>query len=173
MTKRPGTDEFAPFYAGYMSLVPEQDVLSILSAQSSDLEEIVRAVPPEKESFRYAPDKWSIREVFGHMGDAERVLGYRALCISRLDRTPLPGFDEKHYVANGGFGERTLEDLLSELTALREGNLGLLRGLDERQWRHVGNANGSNVSVRAIAFIIAGHLRHHIGVLRDRYQVAL
>jgi hypothetical protein len=166
VTKRPGNDEFAPFYTGYMSLVPEEDVLPILSAQSSELEDIERAVSLKKESFRYAPDKWGIREVFGHMGDAEWVLGYRTLCISRLDQTLLPGFDEQHYVAHGGFGQRTLEGLLSELTDLREGNLGLLRGLDDPQWRHVGNANGSDVSVRAIAFIIAGHLRHYIGMIQ-------
>ena len=171
MISRPADTEYAPFYAGYVSNVAEEDVLPILGDQIAELSRLLERVPAERETYRYAPGKWSIREVIGHLGDAERVFGYRAFCISRGDQTPLPGFDENVYVERSGSDERPLAELVSELASLRESNLALLRRLDADAWTQVGTANGNPVSVRALAYIMAGHLRHHLKILRERYGV--
>lgn len=171
MISRPTETEYAPFYAGYVSHVPEEEVLPILTDQIAELSRLLDRLPAERETYRYAPGKWSIRELVGHLGDAERVFGYRAFCISRGDQTPLPGFDENVYVERSGFDERPLAELVSELASLRESNLALLRRLDADAWTRVGTANGNPVSVRALAFIMAGHLRHHMKMLRERYGV--
>lgn len=166
----PGT-EYAPFYETYVSKVPEAEVLPVLEAQVAQVRRLAAAVAPERERFRYAPGKWSVREVFGHLADSERLFGYRALCIGRGDRAPLPGFDQVRYLAEAGFDEVPLAELAAELAALRETNVTLLRRMDEAAWARIGTANGTPVSVRALAFIMAGHLRHHAGILRERYAV--
>ena len=168
---RPGADEYASFFAGYVSLVPETDVLPVLAAQAVDLRRLAAAVPAARETYRYAPGKWSVREIFGHVGDGERVFGYRAFCISRGDRTPLPGFDENDYIAQSAYDERTVAELADDFAGLRAANLAVLGRLNDAQWTRVGNANGRPVSVRALAFIMAGHLRHHLGVLKSRYAI--
>jgi len=168
---RPGADEYAEFYAGYVSLVPETDVLPALDEQVDELGAICRSVSPERESYRYQPGKWSVREMIGHIGDAERVFGYRAFCFSRGEQQPLPGFDEKVYVAASGFDVRPLASLFDEWAALRRVNLTLLRGLDEKAWTSRGTAFSKSVSVRALAYIMAGHVRHHMGVLASRYGI--
>jgi len=169
--ERPSQTEYAPFYAAYVSLVPEPDILEVLRRQVLELERVARSVPPERETYRYAPEKWSIREVFGHLGDGERVFGYRAFCISRADPAMLPGFDEKTYIANAGYDRRPLAEIASDLVAARQSNLRVLSSLEETAWRRSGNANGSPVSVRALGFIMAGHARHHLKVLSERYGV--
>lgn len=171
---RPEPDtEYAPFYETYVSKVPEEDPLAVLEAQADQVRRLAAAVPEDRERFRYAPGKWSVREVFGHLADAERLFGYRALCIGRGDTTtPLPGFDEVRYMAEAGFDRVPLAELAAELAALRETNLTLLRRMDAAAWARIGNANGTPVSVRALAFIMAGHVRHHLGILRERYGVA-
>ncbi len=171
MIDRPPDGEYNPFYAGYLALVPEADLLSVLAGQPQALQSLVEAIPPDRETHRYGEGKWSIREVLGHVTDVERVFGYRALCISRLDETPLPGFDENAYVAHSSYAETPPHDLAAEFASLRAGNLAMLRRLEPARWQQVGNANGSPVSVRAVAFIMAGHFRHHLGILRDRYGV--
>lgn len=170
-TERPADDEFDPFYAAYIALVPETDVLPVLGEQAEVLHKLAAAVPAEAEMNRYAPGKWTLREVFGHLTDAEWVFGYRALCISRRDPTPLPGFDEQTYVVHSQFLERSLAEHVDLFRALREANLMLLRQLDTSRWRQVGNANGSAISVRTLAYIMAGHVRHHLEILRERYGV--
>jgi hypothetical protein len=169
MSTRPGETEYAPFFAGYMALVPEEDVLAVLEGQVGEL--LSLPVRSEKETYRYAPGKWSVREVVGHMADAERVFGYRAFCISRGEKASLPGFDEDAYVARSSFDTRPLRSLVEELCAARRANLPLLRAAGEEAWRQTGTANGKEVSVRALAFIMAGHVRHHLKVLRERYGV--
>jgi hypothetical protein len=163
--------EFASFYVGYVSLVPETDVLPVLENQVADLRALTAHVDVERETFRYAPGKWSIRELVGHMVDAERVFGYRAFCISRGEQAPLPGFDENDYVATSGFNERPVSELLADFTTVREANLAVFRRLTPAAWKRVGNANGHPVSVLALAFIMAGHDRHHWRVLGERYGV--
>jgi hypothetical protein len=168
---RPADIEFAPFYAGYVALVPENAILEALEGQMGVVQAVVNAVPPDKELFRYGPDKWSVRQVLGHLIDGERVFAYRALCFSRGEGAPLPSFDENAYVAQSRYEERPLSDLLVELTDLRRANLRFFRSLADDQWTRAGIASGKSITVRALAFIMVGHIRHHLTMLRDRYGI--
>jgi hypothetical protein len=168
---RPGADEYGAFYAGYIARVPEGDILELLARQGEETQALLSPLPPERAAYRYEPDKWSVTEVVGHLTDAERVFSYRALCISRGDETPLPGFDEAAYVPQAGFERRGLPDILDELRVLRQSTLMLFRGLDDAAGLRRGTANGHPMSTRAAAYIIAGHERHHVNVLRTRYGV--
>jgi len=171
MNRRPDVTEYAPFYETYVSLVPEEAILPVLTEQLQLLRRVADSVPSERETFRYAPGKWSIRELFGHLTDAERVFGYRAFCFSRGEDQSLPGFNENVYVAQADFDRRTLESLAGDLTELRKVNVSLLRQLDAGGWGRVGIANGHPVTVRALAYVMAGHARHHLKILRERYSV--
>jgi hypothetical protein len=169
---RPSVSEYAPYYSRYISLVSETDVLQVLAAQVNEMERIGRSIPGEREQYRYNKDKWSIREVVGHLTDAERVFGYRAFCISRGDRTPLPGFDQNPYVAEARYDTCALADLMEEFTTVRISNLVFLKRLHETEWQRMGTASDNPVSVRALAFMMAGHVRHHLNGLRTSYGVA-
>ena len=166
---RPADTEFAPFYASYIARVPETDPLLALEAQPAEMHALADRIAPEDELFRYAPDKWSVRQTFGHLIDTERVMGYRAFCIARGEEQPLPGFDEKDYVARADSDERSVKALAHEFAAVRHANLWAIRSWTEDDWTRMGNANGKPVSARAIAYIMAGHVRHHMALLRERY----
>lgn len=166
---RPGPSEHAPFFAGYLDRLPPGDLVEILRAQSADTLALLRAVPAELEGHAYAAGKWTVREVVGHLCDVERVMGCRALRIGRGDATPLPAFDENEYVPEGRFEARPLAHLLDELAAVRAATVALFAGLPGEAWKRVGTVSGHPLSVRAIAGIIAGHERHHLEILRDRY----
>ena len=166
---RPAESEFAPFYASYIARVPEADPVPPLEAQPAELLALADRMPPDRELFRYAPDKWSVRQTVGHMIDTERVMGYRAFSIARGEEKPLPGFDEKQYVACAGSDERPVKELAHEFAAVRLANLWAVRRWAPDDWNRIGNANGKSVSVRAIAYIMAGHVRHHLALLRERY----
>jgi hypothetical protein len=168
---RPAETEFAPFYASYIARVPESDPLQALEAQPSELLAVADRIAPDDELFRYAPEKWSVRQTFGHLTDTERVMGYRAFCIARGEAKPLPGFDEKEYVARAGSDERSVKELAHEFAAVRHANLWAIRSWAEDDWPRMGNANGKPVSARAIAYIMAGHVRHHLVILRERYGI--
>lgn len=168
---RPESDEFAPFYAPYVTSVPEGDVLDTLSTQLTETLTRLRAVPEERGSFRYQPDKWSIKEVIGHMTDTERVYTYRALRVARGDETPLSGFDQNVYVAASRAERRLLASLLDEFEAVRRATLALFRSFDADVGVRRGVANGFPVSVRALAYITAGHVQHHVRLLDERYGV--
>jgi hypothetical protein len=168
-TIRPQPDEHAPFYGGYVALVPDGDVIEILERQADAMQALLASVPEERGGHRYAPGKWSIREVVGHLADTERIMACRALRIARGDPTPLPGFDENAYVEQGGFDTRSLEGLGLELRAARRHTVELFRHLPARAWARRGVANGVPVSVRALAHIIAGHEMHHRALLQERY----
>lgn len=171
MIERPESGEYADFYAGYISGLPAGDVLEILEGQKDRLRGLAATVEPDRETFRYAPGKWSVREVAGHLIDAERVFSYRALRFSRGDDTPLAGFDESFYVDHARFDSRTLQSLIEELVLLRSANVLFFRELAPEELARVGVANTHPVSVRALAFILAGHLHHHFEVLRERYGI--
>ncbi len=171
-TGRPAETEYAPFYAKYIGLVPEADVLAALEGQIDDFRRFAKSVPPDREGHRYAAGKWSVREVIGHLTDGERVFGYRAFCFSRGEQAPLPAFDENAYVAHSDCDSVPLGELVDELVTVRRGNLAALRRLAAGDWARLGTASGKPISVRALAYVMAGHPRHHIGVLRERYGVA-
>ena len=173
MTLRSSDTEYASYYSRYVALVPESDVLSKLEAQVAEVGQFVGSVPPERETYRYAAGKWSIREVLGHLIDGERVFGYRAFCISRGELTPLPAFDENAYVAASHYNERTVSDLLAEFTSLRQSNSAFLCRLGEEDWKRMGTASNNPVSVRALAYIMVGHVRHHLNGLRTAYGVSV
>ena len=169
---RPNESEYPPYYQGSVAHVPEDEILPVLRSQLDDLDVLLGRVTPEHETYRYAEGKWSIREIVGHLIDTERVFGYRAFCIARGERQNLPGFDQNDYMLTAPYDQIDLEDLLSELRLVRLSNLAMMRSLDEEAWMRVGTANDNQVSVRALTFIMAGHVRHHMGVLRERYQVS-
>jgi DinB family protein len=169
---RPLESEYAPFYRGYVAQIGEQEILPVLRSQLDHLDVLLGQVTPERETYAYAEAKWSIRELAGHLIDAERVFGYRSFCIARGETRNLPGFDEKEYMLSAPYNQIDLEDLLSELRLVRLANIAMLRNLDDQAWMRVGTANDAQVSVRALAFIMAGHVRHHMGVLRERYGLS-
>lgn len=165
--------EYAPYYRGYVGHVTEEEILPVLRSQLDALDVLLGRVTTERETYRYAEGKWSIREVIGHLIDAERVFGYRSFSIARGERNNLPGFDENEYMLSAPYDRIDLEDLLSEFRLVRHSNIAMLRNLDEEAWMRIGTANESPVSVRALAFIMAGHLRHHMEVLRERYGLSV
>ena len=168
---QPLESEYAPYYQGYVAHVSEDEILPVLRSQLDALDVLLGRVGPERETFRYAEGKWSIREIVGHLIDSERVFGYRAFCIARGESQNLPGFEQNDYILTAPYDRIDLEDLLSEFRLVRQSNLAMFRTLDEAAWARIGTANENQVSVRALAFIMAGHVRHHMGVLRERYEL--
>ena len=168
-TTRPAGDEYAPFFAGYVSLVPDGDVLDALERGRKETQQLLGRLSEEGAAYRYAPDKWSIKGVLGHLTDADRVFAYRALTFGRGNPGPLPGWDENAWAGEGGFDARTLKELLDGYDAARGATLALFRSLPAEAWARRGTANNNPVSVRALAWITAGHERHHQRILRERY----
>ena len=166
---RPTDDEYAPYYARYLAAVPAGDLLALLERQGAEAAAFLRGLEPARWTYRYAPGKWSIAEVIGHVCDTERIFTYRALRFARADATPLPGFEQDDYVPVGRFDARADASLVAELEAVRQASLTLFRGLPDDAPLRRGVANGVEFSVRALAYVIAGHERHHLGVLRERY----
>ena len=168
---QPLESEYAPDYQGYISQVTEQEILPVLRSQTDALDVLLGRVTPERETYRYAEGKWSIREMIGHLIDGERVFGYRAFCIARGEQQNLPGFEQNDYIATAPYDRIDLEDLLSEFRLVRLSNIAMFRTLDQEAWMRIGTANANQVSVRALAFIMAGHVRHHMEILRERYEL--
>lgn len=168
---RPAATEHAPAYHGYVSAVPDGDVLELLERQGVESAAMLRRVDEERSRFRYAPDKWSIREVVGHVTDAERVFTYRALRFARGDANPLPGFDENAWGAATNADDRTLASLVDELEAVRRASVALFRGFPAEYYARAGVASGHTITVRALLYITVGHERHHMRILRERYGV--
>jgi uncharacterized damage-inducible protein DinB len=166
---RPAAAEFAPYYGQYISQVPGDDALPVLIASRATTAALLAGIPAAKAGYRYAAGKWTVREVVGHVSDAERVFSYRLLRIARGDTTPLASFDENLYVPEGRFEQRSLADLAAELGTVRDSTLALLGGLDPARLERRGIASEKSVSARALAWIIAGHELHHLRVLREKY----
>jgi uncharacterized damage-inducible protein DinB len=171
--KRPEPTEYADFYANYMSKVPGSDVLGVLESQRLQMLQLFAGRSERDGSFRYAPDKWTVKEVLGHITDTERIFTYRALRIARGDQTPLPGFEQDDFVKNGGFGERTLAGLADEFALVRAASIALFRSFPEEAWARRGVASQKEVTVRALAFITAGHQMHHRVILEESYFPAI
>ena len=170
--RRPEPAEYASSFAGYVAAVPDGDVMDLLGTQLTTLRAALAPLTAERGGHRYAEGKWSVREVVGHCIDTERIFVYRALRIARGDATPLPGFDENDYVMTAGSDARSMADLLAELDAVRAGTIALFASLAPEAWGRVGVASGKEISVRALAWITAGHVAHHLRILRERYDVA-
>lgn len=170
---RPEETEYLPYYGKYVSLVPEGGILTTLGQQIEETLALLRSIPEAQGTFRYAPDKWSIKELLGHIIDTERIFSYRALRFARGDETPLPGYEQDDYVRGASFDAFPLAELADEFESVRRATILLFRHLSEEAWLRRGAANESEVSVRALSYIIAGHERHHISILRDRYLAAL
>lgn len=170
---RPKPGEFAPYYERYISLVEGEDILTTLDEQRRQTMLLLSGRSDADGNFRYAPDKWNAKEVLGHVNDTERIFAYRALRIARGDQTPIEGYEQDDFVRNGPFAHRPLSDLIEEYIAVRRATLSLFRNLDEAAWLRRGIANMNEVSVRALAYIIAGHELHHRRVLEEKYFGAI
>jgi len=170
---RPQSGEYAPFYEKYVQLIPGTDIVGALEAQRLVMTQLLGARSEREGNFRYAPDKWSLKEVIGHVADSERIFAYRALRFARGDSTPLSGFEQDDYVKIGGFGDRMLADLAEEFAEVRGATIALFSGLDGQAWQRRGVANKNEVTVRALAYIIAGHELHHRRVLEENYLPAI
>jgi len=171
--KRPEATEYAEFYAGYVSKVPGTDAVSVLESQRLQMVQLFAGRSERDGSFRYAPGKWTVKEVLGHITDTERIFTYRALRIARGDQTPLASFEQDDYVKNGGFGERTLASLAEEFALVRGASIALFRSFSQEAWSRRGIASQKEVSVRGLAFITAGHQIHHRLILEERYFPAI
>lgn len=168
--QRPAESEFNPYYGKYIARVPDEgDFVELLARTADETLEILRAIPENTASYKYGEGKWTIKEVVGHLCDAERIFSYRMLRIARADRTPLPGFDENAYVPAGQFSQRTLASLIEEFAAVRAATIALVAGLPSEGWLQSGTMSDSAVSARALAYIIAGHELHHREILLTRY----
>ncbi|HEY6183375.1 MAG TPA: DinB family protein [Terriglobales bacterium] len=165
----PDASEHSPYFGRYISLVSDPDILTVLESQWKETAALLRGLNEKDGPHRYAPDKWTVREVLGHMNDTERIFAYRALRIARADKTPLAGFEQDDYVLAGGFEKRTLADLREEFDAIRKSSLFLFRGLEETAWTRQGTANKEGLSVRSLAYMIAGHELHHRRILLEKY----
>lgn len=166
---RPTKGDYPDYFDTYLGHVTEPDPIAVMTRQIDEAARFFAALAGEKADFAYAPGKWTIKEVVGHLSDTERVMAYRALSFARGDRAELPGFDENAWVPPAGFGRRSLEDLVDEWTSVRRATVSLLQGLPEAGRAAKGMANGRPLSVPAIATMIPGHVRHHLRVITDRY----
>jgi uncharacterized damage-inducible protein DinB len=166
---RPASGEYAPYYEKYIALVPEGDIVATLGQQLDTTLELLEGIDESQANKRYAADKWSIKEVVGHLIDSERVFVYRAMRFARNDQTPLPGFEQDDYVRHAKFDDRQLAYLAQEFEYVRRGTIQLLAALSEEAWARRGTANDNEVSVRALAYIMAGHEAHHVQVLKTKY----
>jgi uncharacterized damage-inducible protein DinB len=167
----PAADEAAPSHQGYIAKVSGENIGEQLVDQLAEVERLFGSLDDTAALARYAPGKWSIKEILGHLTDAERIFAYRLLRVGRGDATPLPGFDENTYVPAGRFDERPLRALMAEFRAVRLSTVALASGLPSTSWSRMGEASGKPVSARALIYIIVGHVMHHLGVLRERYGV--
>ena len=171
--KRPQKSDYAIYYEHYIGLVPGGDFLEILQEQHSTLVRLLSPLTEQQADFRYAPGKWSIKETIGHLSDAERIFAYRLLRIARGDQTPLASFEQDPYIETGNFSARNLADLLEEFSTVRQASITLIRSLGEKAWVRRGTASQKEITALALAFIIAGHERHHRIILEQRYWPAL
>ena len=166
---RPESGEYAPYYERYISLIEDNDILATLDRQRREMVLLLSGLSEEQGDFRYAPEKWSAKQVLGHVCDTERVFAYRALRISRGDVTPMEGFEQDDYVKNGPFARHVIAEVIEDYIAVRRATISLLRSLEEAAWSRRGVANKNEVTVRALADTIAGHEAHHRRILEEKY----
>ncbi len=166
---KPETNEYAPYYGNYISQVGEDDVVSILAGQASELRAALSGLTDDRGSYAYAEGKWTIKEVLSHIIDGERIFAYRILRISRGDATPVEGFEQDDYIATSNANHRSFADLLDEFDLQRRSNLLMLKNINDEASQLMGTASGNPVSARAVIYIMAGHVIHHLRILNERY----
>ncbi|NER13784.1 DUF664 domain-containing protein [Leptobacterium flavescens] len=162
-------DEYHPYYSPYMEILGDAELMEALSSSATELEELIIDLPREKMSYSYAEGKWTVAEILLHLIDAERVFQYRALRFARKDMTDLPGFEQDDYVKYSNAEKRTKKDILEEFKAVRSSSLNLFGSFSEDTLLQKGTANQSYMSVRALGFVLSGHVRHHMKIIRERY----
>jgi uncharacterized damage-inducible protein DinB len=170
---RPQSNEYAATFKKYIDVVPDGEPVKILESQLADWQRLLTPLGEQAGNFRYAPEKWSIKEMLGHVTDAERIFSYRLLRIARGDKTPLPGFEQDDYIKEANSSKRQLADLRAEFEAVRRASVLLAASLDEQALQRTGTASNNSISARALLFVIAGHDRHHWQILREKYLPAL
>lgn len=169
MSKRPSSQEYNAYYEQYVRLVPEGDISDILAESLKSTTEFLSDIPQDKWNSRYAEGKWSLKQVLGHVNDGERIMSYRLLRIARGDKTPLAGFDQDELMKGISFDDYALSELIEDYMHIRRSTLSLIRGLNEDAWERIGLVNDNDMSVRALAYIIAGHEIHHLNIIKERY----
>jgi len=169
LISKPEANEFHGFYAAYVEMVGVQDVLQMLKEQKSDFLQFIKTIPNDRYNYAYAQGKWTIKQLLRHLIDAERMFGYRAMAIARGDQSKLPGFDDHLYVHNADDSKNSMQELMTEFESMREGHIHMILNFTSQATERMGNANGSDISVRAIIYIIAGHLAHHKQIITERY----
>ena len=169
MLSRPKVEEYQEYYHRYVSKVPEGDIVTIIERQIDDTVRFLESIDEGKATHRYQPDKWSVKEVVGHLIDTERVFQYRCLAFARRDPARLPGMEQDDYAAAASYHDRPFGDIIAEYRATREAGLALFRSLNAEEAMRTGIANEVEFTARAVPYIIAGHTIHHIGVIRERY----
>lgn len=172
LARRPAPEALAPYYRAYVERVPDGSVLDTLRRQIGETAALLRGFGPDRGDHAYAPGKWTVKEVAAHLIDTERIFGVRALRLGRGDATPLPGYDQDAYVAAFDLSGRTVDELAGEFERLRASTLDVFRSLPAPTLDHVGTVNGGPMSARAVAWVLAGHERHHAEVLSQRYSDA-
>jgi len=171
MRGKPSENEYGGHFGNYIRLVPEGDIVETLEVQERETIGLLSGLPESRGDYRYAEGKWSLKELVGHMTDTERVMSYRLLRIARGDETPLPGFDQDLWMKHSVFGGWSFAQLAEDYGAVRKATLTLLKGLPEEAWSRRGTASNVGLTVRALAHVIAGHEKHHIAIIRDKYSV--
>lgn len=164
-------EDYAAYYRPYMEGLPSSDILPFLELQMEDVMQFLRTIPEDKWNYAYAPGKWTIREVLGHVADSEIIFGYRALSFARGEQQSLPGYEENDYVREGRFNQLSYQEIIQIWLKSRELNLVLFESIDETGWNQTGIANGNTMKAGAVPFIIAGHVRHHMRIVKERYLI--
>ena len=166
---RPDLSRVPEWFHNYIKAVPEDDLIAALKAQATSFPRFLETIPASKHDYRYAEGKWSVKQLLLHMIDAERIFAYRALCFARKDTTPLPGFEENDYAENSKAENRDWNDMIEEFNAVRRSTEIMFAAFDEDQLESAGTSNNNSIYVRAIGFIVVGHINHHVRILRERY----
>jgi DinB superfamily len=166
---RPKENEYAPYYKKYIDTIEGDDIIWVLNKQINEFLDLLETIPEEKKTHSYADGKWTIAELLGHVIDTERIMAFRALWFARNDPNPLPGFEQDDFIKYSNFNRRTLRSFMDEFTHLRKSNNILFGSFGEEALHRIGVSNNKQVSVLALLYIIAGHLNHHLAILKERY----
>ena len=166
---RPGPSDYNSYYDRYISLIGDGDIIEILEEQRKTSEKFLKTFTEEQGNYSYADGKWTVKEVLGHVIDTEKIMAYRALSFARGEKQSLPGFEQDDYVAESNFNKRSLADLINEFITIRESNIILFKSFNEEILIRRGTASESEVTVLALIYIIAGHEKHHMKFLKERY----